>query len=312
MLKSSVAYLGCATVVIAMLALLACGDDGGELAASSTAPPGMFSTLPTEESPVLGDQPPTIELNTPEPTLTPDPTPTPNPTYTPVPTLTPLPSATPIPTLAPTGTPVPTKVPTPEPTATPVPTLVPTPNPTATPVPTLVPTPNPTATPQPTYTPAPTTAPTRAPRPTAAPSGPGNSAGLKQALCAAVIGRVTDENVSTANALLRAGANPDAKCGSEDRPQPALFWAIIGSEGDFRIVNALVGSGANVNARDRKGTPLLFWAIDDEPYSAEMVQILVDAGANGNATDEDGRSMVYWATIQELPVIVVILVTGGS
>ena len=283
MLKSSVAFLGCAAVLVA---LVACGGSDAETSVSPTAPPGMFSTLPTEEAPVLGDQPPTIELNTPEPTLTPDPTPTPNPTYTPVPTPTPLPTQTP----DPTATPEPTEVPTPEPTATP--------NPASTPVPTTAP------------TPAPTVAPTRTP--TAAPSGPGNSAGLEQALCAAVIGRVTDENVSTANALLRAGANPDAKCGSEDRPQPALFWAIIGSEGDFRIVNALVGSGANVNARDRKGTPLLFWAIDDEPYSAEMVQILVDAGANGNATDEDGRSMVYWATIQELPEIVVILVTGGS
>ena len=59
----------------------------------------MFSTLPTEESPVAGDQPPTIELNTPVPTPTPDPTgtliPTPDPTGTPVPTATPEPTATP-------------------------------------------------------------------------------------------------------------------------------------------------------------------------------------------------------------------------
>ena len=80
---------------VALLAAMACGgSDEGE-AGSPTAPPGMFSTLPTEESPVLGDQPPTIELNTPEPTLTPEPTPTPNPTYTPVPTPTPLPTPTP-------------------------------------------------------------------------------------------------------------------------------------------------------------------------------------------------------------------------
>ena len=93
---------------LALLALVACGGDGGQPAGSPTAPPGMFSTLPTTEPPAAGDQAPTIELNTPEPTLTPNPTPTPNPTYTPVPTLTPLPSATPVPTLAPTGTPVPT------------------------------------------------------------------------------------------------------------------------------------------------------------------------------------------------------------
>ena len=71
------------------LAMLACNDSGDESVSSPEAPPGMFSTLPTSEPPVLGDQPPTVELNTPEPTLTPQPTPTPNPTYTPVPTPTP-------------------------------------------------------------------------------------------------------------------------------------------------------------------------------------------------------------------------------
>ena len=90
-----------ASVGVALLAVMACGGSSNELAGSPTAPAGMFSTLPTEESPVLGDQPPTIELNTPEPTLTPQPTPTPNPTYTPVPTLTPTP------TPDPTGTPIP-------------------------------------------------------------------------------------------------------------------------------------------------------------------------------------------------------------
>ena len=126
--------------LLAALATPACsGSDGGAVS-TPTAPPGMFSTLPTSESPVLGDQPPTVELNTPEPTLTPQPTPTPNPTYTPVPT----------PTALPTGTP------TPNPTGTPVPT--PTPNPTGAPVPTA--TPRPTSTPAPAATPRHTAAPT--------------------------------------------------------------------------------------------------------------------------------------------------------
>ena len=103
-----------AAVGVALLAMLSCGDSGREPSASPTAPAGMFSTLPTNEAPALGDQAPTVELNTPEPTLTPQPTPTPNPTYTPVPTLTPLPTPTP----DATGTPVPT----PNPTGTPIPT----------------------------------------------------------------------------------------------------------------------------------------------------------------------------------------------
>ena len=123
-------------VSLIALATLACsGSDGGSVS-TPTAPPGMFSTLPTSEPPVLGDQPPTVELNTPEPTLTPPPTPTPNPTYTPVPTPTPLPTPPPLPT------------PTPSPTATPEPTV--TPQPTHTPQPTYTPVPLPTSTPYPT------------------------------------------------------------------------------------------------------------------------------------------------------------------
>ena len=116
-----------AAVPLAVLAMMACGGST-EVPASPTPPPGMFSTLPTSEAPVLGDQPPTIELNTPEPTFTPQPTPTPNPTYTPVPTPTPLPTLTP----NPTGTPIPTAVPTPNPTTTPEPTFTPQPTPKAT------------------------------------------------------------------------------------------------------------------------------------------------------------------------------------
>ena len=45
-------------------AMLACNGSGDGSVSSPAAPPGMFSTLPTSEPPVLGDQPPTVELNT--------------------------------------------------------------------------------------------------------------------------------------------------------------------------------------------------------------------------------------------------------
>ena len=125
---------------VALLAAMACSGSSEEPVGSPAAPPGMFSTLPTEESPVLGDQPPTIELTTPlptpEPTFTPQPTPTPNPTYTQVPTPTPMPTGTPTP--GPTGTPIPTL--TPYPTLTPQPAI----EPTAAPAPPSIT--NPTAT----------------------------------------------------------------------------------------------------------------------------------------------------------------------
>ena len=174
--------------LLALLVVLACVGSSGAPPASPTPPPGMFSTLPTTEPPVVGDHPPTIELKTltpnptyspvptptPYPTATPYPTFTPQPTYTPpVPTPTPYPTATPYPTFTPQPTytpPVPTPTPTPYPTATPYPTF--TPQPTYTPpVPTPTPTPYPTATPYPTFTPQPTytPVPTTTPYPTATP-----------------------------------------------------------------------------------------------------------------------------------------------
>ena len=199
-------FLKLAVGALALLAVLACVGSAAEPAPSPTAPSGMFSTLPTTESPLVGDRSPTIELNTLEPTPThlptPDPTstsipaPTPDPTSTPTSTPTPNPTGTPIPapTPDPTGTPIP--VPTPYPTATPQPTYtpyptyspIPAPNPTATPRPTYAPqptytprpaptaapaaTPRPAYAPQPTYTPrpAPTSAPAATPRPTARPA----------------------------------------------------------------------------------------------------------------------------------------------
>ena len=94
--------------VLVMLMMLACSDSSGDPGASQAPPPGMFSTQPTSEPPIVGDRL-TIELNldTPEPTFTPEPTLTPNPTFTlePAPTDTPNPTATPRPTDTPTHAP---------------------------------------------------------------------------------------------------------------------------------------------------------------------------------------------------------------
>ena len=243
-------------VSLVALAMLACNDSGNGSVSSPEAPPGMFSTLPTSEPPVLGDQPPTVELNTPEPTLTPQPTPTPNPTYTPVPT----------PTALPTGTP--------------------TPNPTGTPVPT--PTPNPTATPQPTHTPQPTYTPV--PLPTATPDG--NNGGSNTAGDGALHRAVHNCDLDTVKILIAAGANVNSRgrWPNEDMP----LHKALKLNCDSAMVKFLVDSGADLNAlSDWPGeyTPLQLavWetvtADDSADRSAllNVVQVLVDLGADINA-----------------------------
>ena len=267
--KSSIALLGAAATVVALLALLACvGSD--EPVRSPTAPLGTFSTLPTEESPGLGDQPPTIELNTPEPT------PTPNPTYTPVPTPTPVPKPTPVPTPTPVPEPTPVPTPTPAPEPTPVPT--PTPAPEPTPVPT--PTPAPEPTPVPTPTPAPEPTPTPAPEPPA------------------LYGAIRRGDLETVRSLVASGANVNATVKERtsgglftfgsSTTGPLLYWAV--EKGDPETVRILVNAGANADATVENYSggvlfgssstgevPVLDYAI--QKGAVEIVRILVDAGA---------------------------------
>ena len=164
-----------------LLAMLACGEAAQGPEPTSAPPPGMFSMLPTNESPIVGDESTfELDLDMPEPTPTPSPTFTPEPTHTPEPTATPNPTGTPVPTLTPllpTGTPEPTAVPaptyTPQPTYTPVPRD--TPVPIATPVPEY--TPNTAATLYPAAAPAPaaTFSRTGGPQPRGTPGGIGGA-----------------------------------------------------------------------------------------------------------------------------------------
>ena len=88
-----------ALVLLTMMAWVACSNSTAEPEAPPNPPPGMFASLPTSEPPIVGDRPPSIELNMLEATPTPDPTPTatpdPTPTATPDPTPTPTPDPTP-------------------------------------------------------------------------------------------------------------------------------------------------------------------------------------------------------------------------
>ncbi len=249
---------------LVLLAIIACnGPDEGS-ASSPTPPTGMFSTLPTTEPPIEGDQPPTVELNTPQPTLTP------NPTYTPVPTPTPNPTGTPEPTPTPnpTGTPVPTPEPTPDPT--PVPTPEPTPQPTPVPTPTL----NPTATSNPTATPD------------------GNNSGTNTAGDGALHRAVGNCNLELVKILIAAGADVNSRdeWPTEDMP----LHKALKRNCDSAMVQFLVESGADLNElSDWPGeyTPLQLavWETIIADNSADrdamliVVQVLVDLGADINA-----------------------------
>lgn len=59
------------------------------------------------------------------------------------------------------------------------------------------------------------------------------------------------------------------------------------------IVQMLIGKGADVNAKNRRGSTPLLWAIHDLP----KVRILVEAGAPVNVKQSEGRSPIYQAAL---------------
>ena len=211
---------------LAASVFLACDGSSGSQPGSTSPPPGFFSTLPTTGPPVVGDQPPVIELTTPTstPTITPVATesPTMQPTYTTVPSPTPYPTATPHPTPEPTFTP--------QPTYTPVPT--PTPYPTATPYPT----PAPTFTPQPSYTPVPTSTPYPTPHPTARP-------------------RLIDTPTPEAMSYFTRGSTQDEVLSVQGTPTTIRVWEFLGEEywyyGNSKVTFSL--PGGRVTEWDNKG-----------------------------------------------------------
>ena len=270
---------------LAMAVVVACGGSAMEPGQSPTPPSGMFSTLPTTEPPVVGDQPPTIELNTAEPTYTPQPTPTPNPTYTPEPTPTPLPT----PTSNPTGTPLPTPVPTPDPTATPQPTY--TPLPTYTPVPLATATPYPTSTPYPTVTRIPMATPK--PRDT---SHAGASFACSEGADTTPLHLAVYETNLDVVRILADLCPEDLNAVSDKSPYRGTPLSLAIGKAPKEIVQALLEAGADPNFRTllrssysfgKAGTHLtyaiLLYAIGYGDI--EIVQILLDADTDPNVID---------------------------
>ena len=56
-------------------------------------------------------------------------------------------------------------------------------------------------------------------------------------------------------------------------------------------MTVLLDAGADVNAKNRRGSTPLHWAIDDEA----KVQLLLSRGANVNVRQVEGRSPLYQA-----------------
>ncbi|MEO5739683.1 MAG: ankyrin repeat domain-containing protein [Vicinamibacterales bacterium] len=80
--------------------------------------------------------------------------------------------------------------------------------------------------------------------------------------------------------------------------------------GTLESLTFLIDKGADVNARNRRGSTPLFWALDDEA----KVRLLVSRGAAVKVKQVEGRSLVYQASLlgHGLPVLRFLLDNGGD
>ncbi len=86
----------------------------------------------------------------------------------------------------------------------------------------------------------------------------------------------------------------------------------IASRTDSReAVRLLIGTGADVDARDEDKRTALMWAsmFNENP---EMIQLLIDAGADVNARDDTGRTALTYALRRDNKEVIKVLEENGA
>jgi ankyrin repeat protein len=109
-------------------------------------------------------------------------------------------------------------------------------------------------------------------------------------------------NLKIAEALIGAGANPNAR--DREFAMTPLFYADAGAS------RLLISKGAAVNVRARKGMTPLAWAVYWD--QKEKVAVLIEHGANPNATDDDGKSPLHVAANWGKMEIARLLISKGA
>jgi ankyrin repeat protein len=106
---------------------------------------------------------------------------------------------------------------------------------------------------------------------------------------AALVAAVRTQTADVVATLLEA--NPDATVVRDQAGSTLLHHAAGFGSGD--TMRLLVDAGADVNAKNRRGSTPLHWAIHDEA----KVRLLLAHGANVNATQTERRTPLYLASM---------------
>ena len=106
-------------------------------------------------------------------------------------------------------------------------------------------------------------------------------------------------------AMLDSGADVNAK--DKDGWTP-LLWAAY--NGNAEVISVLLQAGADVNAKKNNGdTPLLSAVLRE---NIELISVLLKRGADVNAKDDDGRTPLLSAVLRENIELISILIQAGA
>ncbi len=115
----------------------------------------------------------------------------------------------------------------------------------------------------------------------------------------------SEGNARVVRALVIAGADINA---TDQYGSTVLHWAA--KKGNTEIVEALVIAGAKIDVRDEDRLTALYFAA--KTGKTEVVEKLVKAGANLNAKDFAGWTALHWAVRHDSTDIVKALVIAGA
>ena len=118
-------------------------------------------------------------------------------------------------------------------------------------------------------------------------------------------------NVTQALELLRAGADPNATPGLNDRDQRSAMMS-ASTLPDLRLLRELIARGGDPNLAVNGMTPLLIAVRDTRHGRPDAVMTLLANGANSESPGPDGNTALHYAASTVDPSIAAMLLDAGA
>jgi ankyrin repeat protein len=120
----------------------------------------------------------------------------------------------------------------------------------------------------------------------------------------------TEGKIAMMDALLKAGADPNAK---DENGMTALRHVAWTGKNQVNVTKRLIAAKADVNlTADDDWTPLIQVMYADPSVAVPVAQLLLQAGADASIVNNEGNSALMLAAKRGMPALIPALVKGGA